>query len=136
MSEYTKTNHHLTICSANYLRLKKIMFDFKKDTKRLKKNDANENFIADIKYSIISKHTAELYLEFSNLESKILHSFNFVSNIYHDVELAEVASFNGYAPNKFPFQFEQQPKSIDEKSQQNRFFTEVLDMILTGGFYE
>ena len=38
--------------------------------------------------------------------------------------------------NKFPFQFEKQPKSSDEKSQQNRFFTEVLDMILTGGFYE
>jgi uncharacterized protein YqiB (DUF1249 family) len=102
----------------------------------LRKNDANKNFIAEIKYSSISKHTAELYLEFSNLESKILHSFNFVSNIYHDVELVEVASFNGYAPNKFPFQFEQQPKSSDEKSQQNRFFTEVLDMILTGEFYE
>jgi|TARA_B000000557_G_C20617768_1_gene376696 uncharacterized protein YqiB (DUF1249 family) len=136
MPEYKKTNHHLTICSANYLRLKKIMFNFKKKTQRLRKNDANKNFIADIKYSSISKHTAELYLEFSNLESKILHSFNFVSNIYHDVELVEVASFNGYAPNKFPFQFEQQPKSSDEKSQQNRFFTEVLDMILTGGFYE
>ena len=91
MAEYTKTNHHLTICSANYLRLKRIMFDFKKDTQRLKKNDANKNFIADIKYSSISKHTAELYLEFSNLESKILHSFNFVTNIYHDVELVEVA---------------------------------------------
>ena len=98
MSEYTKTNHHLTICSANYLRLKKIMLNFKKKTQRLKKNDANKNFIADIRYSSISKHTAELYLEFSNLESKILHSFNFVSNVYHDVELVEVASFNGYAP--------------------------------------
>ena len=112
------------------------MFNFKKKTQRLRKNDANKNFIADIKYLSISKHTAELYLEFSNLESKILHSFNFVSNVYHDVELVEVASFNGYAPNKFPFQFEKQPKSTDEKSQQNRFFTEVLDMILTGGFYE
>ena len=112
------------------------MLNLKKKTQRLKKNDANKNFIADIKYSTISKHTAELYLEFSNLESKILHSFNFVSNVYHDVELVEVASFNGYKPNKFPFQFEKQPKSLDEKSQQNRFFTEVLDMILTGGFYE
>jgi uncharacterized protein YqiB (DUF1249 family) len=112
------------------------MFNFKKDTRRLRKNDVNKNFIANIKYSSLSKHTAELNLEFSNLESKILHSFNFVSNIYHDVELVEVASFNGYAPNKFPFQFEQHPKSPDEKSQQNRFFTEVLDMILTGGFYE
>ena len=112
------------------------MFNFKKKSQRLRKSDVNNNFIAEIKYSSISKHTAELYLEFSNLESKILHSFNFVSNIYHDVELVEVASFNGYAPNKFPFQFEKQPKSSDEKSQQNRFFTEVLDMILTGEFYE
>ena len=80
--------------------LKKYMKLSASDTR---KNDVNNNFIAEIKYSSISKHTAELYLEFSNLESKILHSFNFVSNIYHDVELVEVASFNGYAPNKFPF---------------------------------
>ena len=70
------------------------MFNFKKKSQRLRKNDANKNFIAEIKYSSISKHTAELYLEFSNLEYKILHSFNFVSNIYQDVELEEVASFN------------------------------------------
>ena len=48
MPEYKKTNHHLTICSANYLRLKKIMFNFKKMTQRLSKNDANKHFIADI----------------------------------------------------------------------------------------
>ena len=36
----------------------------------------------------------------------------------------------------FPFQSENIPKSEDEKSQQNRFLTEVLDTILTGDFYE
>ena len=62
--------------------------------------------------------------------------FNIEINIYHDVELAEVKSLNGFYPNKFPFQSENIPKSEDEKSQQNRFLTEVLDTILTGGFYE
>ena len=48
----------------------------------------------------------------------------------------EVNSFNGHSPSRFPFQFEKFPKSLDEKSQQNRFLTEVLDIILTSGFYE
>ena len=43
MPEYKKTNHHLTICSANYLRLKKIMFNFKKKSQRLRKNDVNKS---------------------------------------------------------------------------------------------
>ena len=34
------------------------------------------------------------------------------------------------------FSHENFPKSADEKLQQNRFLTEVLDMILTSGFYE
>ena len=34
MQEYEKTNHHIVICSANYLRLKKI----------LKNYDLNDNF--------------------------------------------------------------------------------------------
>ena len=65
-----------------------------------------------------------------------LGCFNIEINIYHDVELAEVKSLNGFHPNKFPFQSENIPKSEDEKSQQNRFLTEVLDTILTGDFYE
>ena len=30
MQEYEKTNHHIVICSANYLRLKKILKNFSK----------------------------------------------------------------------------------------------------------
>ena len=62
MPEYKKTNHHLTICSANYLRLKKIMFNFKKKSQRLRKNDVNKNFIAEIKYSSISKPVSYTHL--------------------------------------------------------------------------
>ena len=136
MSEYKKTNHHLAVCSANYLRIKKLLAAFSKNSLKLRNNDEKKYFRAELKYSYVSKHTADLSLHFSNLESKLLHTFYFDCNIYHDVELVEVSAFNGYAPNKFPFQFEKYPKSSDEKSQQNRFFTEVLDMILTGDFYE
>ena len=73
---------------------------------------------------------------FSNLDSKLLNSFQFELNIYHDVELCEVNSFNGHSLDGFPFQFERISKCLDEKSQQNRFLTEVLDIILTSGFYE
>jgi len=136
MPEYKKTNHHLAVCAANYLRIKKLLAGFSKNSLKLRNNDEKKYFRAEIEYSSVSKHTAELSLQFSNLESKLLHTFYFDCNIYHDVELVEVSAFNGYAPNKFPFQFEKYPKSSDEKSQQNRFFTEVLDMILTGDFYE
>jgi len=77
-----------------------------------------------------------MMLRFSNLDTTLLNSLLFEANVYHDVELCEVSRFNGYSPNQFPFEFEKFPKSVDEKSQQNRFFTEVLDMILTNDFYE
>ena len=94
MPEYEKTNHHLTICSANYLRLKKLLANFNRQKFKLRNSDAEKNFRAEIYYSELSKHTAELKLSFSNLESKLLHTFSFESQIYHDVELVEVISFN------------------------------------------
>ena len=84
----------------------------------------------------LSNYTWICRIVSSNLDHKLLNSLQFVLNIYHDVELCEVASFNGHAPNKYPFSHENFPKSADEKLQQNRFLTEVLDMILTSGFYE
>ena len=84
----------------------------------------------------MSKHSSTCDLIFTNLDSKLLNSFQFELSIYHDVELCEVSSFNGHSPSRFPFQFEKFPKSNDEKSQQNRFLTEVLDIILNSGFYE
>tara|TARA_B100000963_G_C22436159_1_gene584404 strand:+ start:111 stop:524 length:414 start_codon:yes stop_codon:yes gene_type:complete len=136
MSEYKKINSHLTACSANYFRLKKILTGFKKNKINLR-NTLNANlYNAKFLLMELSKHSSVCDLTFSNLDSKLLSSFQFQLNIYHDVELCEVNSFNGYSPSRFPFQFEQFPKSLDEKSQQNRFLTEVLDIILTSGFYE
>mgnify|MGYP001231210760 FL=1 len=136
MKEYEKTNHHIVICSANYLRLKKILKNFSKTKIELNKKEKKSRFKAKFLLKKLSKHTTDSILEFSNLDSSFLNVFNIEINIYHDVELAEVKSLNGFYPNKFPFQSENIPKSEDEKSQQNRFLTEVLDTILTGGFYE
>jgi uncharacterized protein YqiB (DUF1249 family) len=136
MQEYEKTNHHIVICSANYLRLKKILNNFSKIQVKLNKKEERSRFKAKFILKKLSKHTSDLVLEFSNLDSSFLSVFNIEINIYHDVELAEVKSLNGFYPNKFPFQSESIPKSEDEKSQQNRFLTEVLDTILTGDFYE
>jgi uncharacterized protein YqiB (DUF1249 family) len=136
MQEYEKTNHHIVICSANYLRLKKILNNFSKIQVKLNKKEERSRFKAKFILKKLSKHTSDLVLEFSNLDSSFLSVFNIEINIYHDVELAEVKSLNGFYPNKFPFESESIPKSEDEKSQQNRFLTEVLDTILTGDFYE
>jgi len=136
MSEYKKTNGHISVCSANYFRINKILSVSKKDLFVLR-NKINETaYSAQIKKKKLSNHTWMCSLNFSNLEHKLLHSLEFNLNIYHDAELCEVSSFNGYAPSKFPFSKESFPKSSDEKLQQNRFLTEVLDIILTSGFYE
>ncbi|GIS26656.1 MAG: hypothetical protein CM15mP127_10290 [Gammaproteobacteria bacterium] len=42
----------------------------------------------------------------------------------------------GILPSRVSFSIQKVSKSLDEKSQQNRFLTEVLDIILTSGFYE
>jgi hypothetical protein len=39
MSEYKKTNHHLAVCSANYLRIKKLLAAFSKNSLKLRNND-------------------------------------------------------------------------------------------------
>ncbi len=136
MNEYKKINSHLTACSANYFRLKKILSSYQKNQIILR-NSLNKNmYNARFLLTELSKHSSVCDFTFSNLDSKLLNSFQFELNIYHDVELCEVNSFNGHAPSRFPFQFEKFPKSLDEKSQQNRFLTEVLDIILTSGFYE
>ena len=48
MQEYEKTNHHIVICSANYLRLKKILKNFSKTkielNRKEKKVDSKLNF--------------------------------------------------------------------------------------------
>ena len=48
MQEYEKTNHHIVICSANYLRLKKILKNFSETKVELnrkeKRVDSKLNF--------------------------------------------------------------------------------------------
>ena len=136
MNEYKKNNHQLAISSANYVRIKKIFREFNNSQLVLKSTSKETSFNAEFEYIALSKHTGNMMLRFSNLDTSLLNSLIFEANVYHDVELCEVSRFNGYSPNQFPFEFEKFPKSVDEKSQQNRFFTEVLDMILTNDFYE
>ena len=136
MNEYRKTNSHLTACSANYLRLKKILSSYERSNLVLRNSLNTHIYNASFDLKILSKHSSTCDLIFTNLDSKLLNSFQFELSIYHDVELCEVSSFNGHSPSRLPFQFEKFPKSNDEKSQQNRFLTEVLDIILNSGFYE
>ena len=124
------------IFKKDKFRLKKILSSYQKNQIILR-NSLNKNmYNARFLLTELSKHSSVCDFTFSNLDSKLLNSFQFELNIYHDVELCEVNSFNGHSPSRFPFQFEKFPKSLDEKSQQNRFLTEVLDIILTSGFYE
>ena len=46
MQEYEKTNHHIVICSANYLRLKKILKNFSKTKIELNRKEKKSRFKA------------------------------------------------------------------------------------------
>ena len=44
MQEYEKTNHHIVICSANYLRLKKILKNFSETKVELNRKEKKSIF--------------------------------------------------------------------------------------------
>ena len=115
MNEYKKINSHLTACSANYFRLKKILSSYQKNQIILR-NSLNKNmYNARFLLTELSKHSSVCDFTFSNLDSKLLNSFQFELNIYHDVELCEVNSLMGIRQAGFLFN----SKSFQNHSMKN-----------------
>ena len=96
MDEYKKNNHQLAISSANYVRIKKIFREFNNSQLVLKSTSKETSFNAEFEYIALSKHTGNMMLRFSNLDTTLLNSLIFEANVYHDVELCEVSRFNGH----------------------------------------
>ena len=134
MYKVLKTKDHLTTCSANYSRLKKILCNFKNDSYNFEILNNDKKSLAE--FIVISRtpHTLSIEAKFKN-NGLTLVNFLLRINIYIDAKLAEVISYQQEKPVPFfsPPQFSQ---SQDEKYQQNRILTEWLENIFTNGAVE
>ena len=134
MFKVLKTKDHLTTCSANYSRLRKILCDFKNDSYTFEILNNDRKSLAE--FIVISRtpHTLSIEAKFKN-NGLTLVNFLLRINIYIDAKLAEVISYQQEKPVPFfsPPQFSQ---SQDEKYQQNRILTEWLENIFTNGAVE
>ena len=127
------TSHHLTVCEANFIRLKKLLKDFS-----LKENlfeSVNPNGSSLNIYLLVldkTEHTITIEAK-QSCDNKNIHS-NFVLRIQMslDAKLAEVISYQGEKPLPF-FMNQSKKQSYDEKLQQNRFLTEWLESIFVSG---
>ena len=127
------TSHHLTVCEANFIRLKKLLKDFS-----LKENlfeSVNPNGSSLNIYLLVldkTEHTITIEAK-QSCDNKNIHS-NFVLRIQMslDAKLAEVISYQGEKPLPF-FMNQSKKQSCDEKLQQNRFLTEWLESIFVSG---
>ena len=89
MNKLSKTSHHLSVCSANYRRIKKILTDFTKQEYKflLDESDVTASF------KIIDKQNHTLLIEAAQSTSNSIMKFKFRLQIFLDARLAEVVSY-------------------------------------------
>ena len=134
MYKILKTRDHLTTCSANYSRLRKILCSFKHDIYVFE--ILNHTQKSEAEFLVISRtqHTISIEAKFKNNDMALVN-FLLRINIYIDAKLAEVVSYQQEKPVPF-FSPPQFSHSRDEKYQQNRILTEWLENIFTNGAVE
>jgi len=132
LKELPKTSHQLSVCEANFLRLKKILQNFTKDDYYFEtiNPDSSSNKIS-IRVIQRSKHTLIIEAK-QNFYSKIFSSFIMRLQVCIDASLAEVVSYQGEKAIPY-FIGGSESQSKDEKHQQNRFLTEWLESIFISG---
>ena len=127
------TSHHLTVCAANFIRLKKLLNNYSSDEVFFESINPNQSSLK-INFLVLSKTKHTIILEAKQSgDKKNIHS-NFVLRVQIslDAKLAEVLSYQGEKPLPF-FMNQSKRQSFDEKLQQNKFFTEWLESIFVSG---
>lgn len=127
------TSHHLTVCEANFIRLKKLLNNYSSDEVFFESISPNQSSLK-INFLVLSKTKHTIILEAKQSgDKKNIHS-NFVLRIQIslDAKLAEVLSYQGEKPLPF-FMNQSKRQSFDEKLQQNKFLTEWLESIFVSG---
>ena len=125
MNKLSKTSHHLSVCSANYRRIKKILTNFSEKEYKflLDETDLTASF------KIIDKQNHTLLIEATQSTCNSIMEFKFRLQIFLDARLAEVVSYQNEKPVPF-YVSKPRSQSLDEKYQQNRMLCEWLEFIL------
>ena len=131
MKTLPKTSTHLNVCGSNFFKLRKLLQDFEGPRKSFEKSiSKNERVL--IKFSLLSKtkHTLTYEVKHINPEDS-LNDFLIRFCVFIDARMVEVISFQGEQP--FPFYIKNKYflHSSDEKHQQNTFFFDLLENLLT-----
>ena len=131
MNKLSKTSRHLSVCSANFRRLKKILADFENSQYKFLFDDSD----VTATFKILDKQNHTLLVDASQFTANKIMNFKFRLQIFLDAKLAEVVSFQNEQPVPF---FVSKPKSqsLDEKYQQNQMLTEWLEFIFLKGRVE
>ena len=131
MNKLSKTSRHLSVCSANFRRLKKILADFENSQYKFLFDDSD----VTATFKILDKQNHTLLVDASQFTANKIMNFKFRLQIFLDAKLAEVVSFQNEQPVPF---FVSKPKSqsLDEKYQQNQMLAEWLEFIFLKGRVE
>ena len=127
------TSHHLTVCEANFIRLKKLLKDFSLKENLFESINPNGSSL-NIYLLVLDKteHTITIEAKQSCDDKNIYSNFVLRIQMSLDAKLAEVISYQGEKPLPF-FMNQSKNQSYDEKLQQNRFLTEWLESIFISG---
>ena len=127
------TSHHLIVCEANFIRLKKLLNNYSSDGVFFESINPNQSSLK-INFLVLSKtkHTIILEAKQSGDKKNIHSNFALRIHISLDAKLAEVLSYQGEKPLPF-FMNQSKRQSFDEKLQQNKFLTEWLESIFVSG---
>ena len=127
------TSHHLAVCEANFIRLKRLLNNFLSDKIFYESINPNQSSV-NISFLVLNKtkHTITLEAKQSGFKKNIHSNFILRIQISLDAKLAEVLSYQGEKPLPF-FMNQSKRQSFDEKVQQNKFLTEWLESIFVSG---
>ena len=131
MKTLPKTSTHLNICGSNFFKLRKLLLDFNEPKRNFEKS-INKNERVFIKFNLLAKtnHTLTYEVKHIHLEDN-LNDFIIRFCVFIDAKMVEVISFQG--EKAFPFYLKSKSalQSSDEKYQQNSFFFDLLENLLT-----
>ena len=131
MKTLPKTSMHLNVCGSNFFKLRKLLQDFKDPRKSFEK-PVSKNETVFINFNLLSKTRHTLTYEIKHIHPEdSLKDFIIRFCVFNDAKMVEVISFQGEKP--FPFYIKNKSilQSSDEKHQQNSFFFDLLENLLT-----
>ena len=131
MNKLSKTSRHLSVCSANFRRLNKILVDFENSPYTFLFDDSD----VTATFKILDKQSHTLLVDASQFTANKIMDFKFRLQIFLDAKLAEVVSFQNEQAVPF-FVVKPKSQSLDEKFQQNQMLTEWLEFIFIKGRVE